>query len=77
MALECHDSSCPRLSYTATSCQCGFTERLIRGEADVTATNRGKGLGLRYVAPQSPSTPMTLHDLSDLLVTLRERCAKL
>jgi hypothetical protein len=46
---ECHATGCNRLGYQATTCACGFTARLIRGEASVTAANRGKGEGRRYV----------------------------
>jgi hypothetical protein len=49
MRKECHEDDCPRLSFTATSCQCGFIQRLIKGEADVTATDRGQGGKQRYL----------------------------
>ena len=56
MSGECHESSCPRLSYTATSCQCGFTQRLIRGEADVRADDgRGQGGRQRYMVIPIPN----------------------
>lgn len=50
---ECHETDCPQSSYTPTSCRCGFTARLLRGEASVASADRGQGGKERYSAPLS------------------------
>lgn len=38
----CHTSSCPRLSYALTSCDCGFTARMLADPRIVRGGERGR-----------------------------------
>lgn len=49
-----HTADCNRLSYTPTSCDCGFVEAFLKGECEPEDPKLGNGLKMRYDAFKNP-----------------------
>ena len=72
-----HTSECPQVSYSATSCKCGFVQKfLARDKSKILPCPEGRGGKGEYVAKMS-SEPMIINNIDDVLRDAVLRASKM
>ena len=73
-----HTSKCPQVSYSATSCECGFVQKfLARDKSVILPCPKGKGGNDTRPTILSQTEPIKKVDISEILKDAARRAAQI